>query len=116
MYDRIGLKVRDISAAVHFYSAALKPLGHVLCEHDVEAAGFSPPGEPAPWLSLKQGEGCGGVHLAFYAASREAVDRFHSAAMQAGGRDRGRPGERASAYAAYLADPDGNTVEAVCRD
>jgi catechol 2,3-dioxygenase-like lactoylglutathione lyase family enzyme len=116
MYDRIGLRVRDISVAVQFYSAALRPLGHVLCEQDSEAAGFSPPGEPSAWLSLKQGECCGGVHLAFYAANRDAVDRFHAEALEAGGRDLGAPGERASAYAAYLVDPDGNTVEAVCRD
>src|SRR5262245_16487122 len=50
MYDHIGLKVKDLDAAVGFYSAALEPLGYVLASRDEAVAGFGPRGEPALWL------------------------------------------------------------------
>ena len=118
MYDHVGLRVRDLEASLRFYGAALAPLGHVLGPHDDQGAGFGPPGEPALWLHHTEGAGGGGVHVAFRAATRSAVARFHEAALAAGGRDNGGPGPRPdygpTYYAAFAIDPDGNNVEAVC--
>jgi catechol 2,3-dioxygenase-like lactoylglutathione lyase family enzyme len=118
MYDHIGLKVSDIDASVRFYQAALAPLGYVLCSRDESGAGFGPPGEPALWLYPEKGAKGRATHVAFRAPDRAAVDRFYAAALEAGGRDHGRPGLRAdyspTYYAAFLLDPDGNNVEAVC--
>jgi catechol 2,3-dioxygenase-like lactoylglutathione lyase family enzyme len=118
MYDHIGLKVADLEASVRFYSAALAPLGHVLSSHDASGAGFGPPGEPALWLYPAKGSAGSGTHVAFRARDRKAVDRFHADGLKAGARDHGRPGLRAdyspTYYAAFLLDPDGNNVEAVC--
>lgn len=118
MYDHIGLKVKDIDASVRFYTAALAALGHVLCSRDDSGAGFGPPGEPALWLSLAKGSAGPGTHVAFRASNPAAVDRFHQGGLEAGGRDNGRPGLRTdyspTYYAAFLIDPDGNNVEAVC--
>jgi catechol 2,3-dioxygenase-like lactoylglutathione lyase family enzyme len=124
MYDHIGLKVRDVDAAVRFYTGALAALGYVLCSRDDSGAGFGPPGEPALWLYLAKSAASSGtsaesgVHVAFRALDRAAVDRFHRGGLEAGGRDHGRPGVRAdyspTYYAAFLLDPDGNNVEAVC--
>jgi catechol 2,3-dioxygenase-like lactoylglutathione lyase family enzyme len=117
MFDHIGIKVTDIEASVRFYTAALAPLGQGLCSRDDTGAGLGPAGEPALWLYRGGGAGAG-AHLAFRAADRPAVDRFHAAALAAGGRDQGRPGLRAdygpTYYAAFVLDPDGNNVEAVC--
>ncbi|MDR3416867.1 MAG: VOC family protein [Nevskia sp.] len=118
MYDHVGVKVKDLDAAVRFYTAALTPLGHVLCCHDEGSAGFGPKGAPALWLYPAKGAAGAGTHLAFRAGNHAAVDGFHKGGLKAGGRDNGRPGLRAdyspSYYAAFLFDPDGNNVEAVC--
>jgi catechol 2,3-dioxygenase-like lactoylglutathione lyase family enzyme len=118
MYDHIGLKVKDLDASVRFYKAALAPLGQVLCSSDDSGAGFGPKGEPALWLYRVKGSAGSGAHVAFRAPDRAAVDRFHKEGLKAGGRDHGHPGLRAdyspSYYAAFLIDPDGNNVEAVC--
>jgi catechol 2,3-dioxygenase-like lactoylglutathione lyase family enzyme len=119
VYDHIGLKVKDIAASVRFYTAVLEPLGHVLCSQDESSAGLGPAGQPALWLyPLAKGSSGPGTHVAFVASDRAAVDRFYRAGVESGGRDNGRPGVRAdyapSYYAAFLIDPDGNNVEAVC--
>jgi catechol 2,3-dioxygenase-like lactoylglutathione lyase family enzyme len=120
MYDHIGLKVKDLPAAVRFYQAALAPLGHVLASQDDAGAGLGPPGAPALWLYAVANSKSNGTHVAFRAPDRKAVDRFHAAGLEAGGRDNGKPGLRAdyspTYYAAFLIDPDGNNVEAVCLD
>jgi len=117
MYDHIGLKVKDIAASVRFYEAALAGLGNGLVSRDAAGAGFGPDGAAAFWLYADRNAG-GGTHLAFRAADRRAVDRFHAAGLKAGGRDHGPPGVRTdyspNYYAAFLLDPDGNNVEAVC--
>jgi catechol 2,3-dioxygenase-like lactoylglutathione lyase family enzyme len=118
MYDHVGLKVRDLEASVRFYTAALAPLGYELCTRDETSAGFGPKNQPALWLGTATGPVAPGIHVAFRAAERPAVDRFHQRGLGAGGRDNGNPGPRAdyapNYYAAFLLDPDGNNVEAVC--
>jgi catechol 2,3-dioxygenase-like lactoylglutathione lyase family enzyme len=118
MYDHVGLKVRDLEASVRFYSAALAPLGYLLCSRDATGAGFGPKGEPALWLYLHPELKSEGAHIAFRAPDHAAIRTFHSAGLKAGGKDNGGAGPRAdyspSYYAAFLIDPDGNNVEAVC--
>ncbi len=118
MYDHLGLHVKDLKASIRFYEAALAGLGHVLCSQDATGAGFGPKGAPGLWLIADGGTRKPGVHVAFRAKNRGAVDHFHEAGVKAGGKDNGKPGLRAdyspTYYAAFLTDPDGNNVEAVC--
>jgi catechol 2,3-dioxygenase-like lactoylglutathione lyase family enzyme len=118
MYDHIGLKVKDLAGSVRFYGAALAPLGYVLCSSDESGAGFGPKGEPALWLTKGKGVSLSGAHVAFRAPDHAAVDKFHAAALKAGGKDNGGPGPRPDYgpkyYAAFVIDPDGNNIEAVC--
>ena len=118
MYDHIGLRVKDVDAAVRFYKATLEALGLV---KDPSNDAFGPPGSPKLWLhghEQENGKAAGGAHVAFRAKDRKSVDRFHAAGIKAGGRDNGKPGLRPDYspcyYAAFLIDPDGNNVEAVC--
>jgi catechol 2,3-dioxygenase-like lactoylglutathione lyase family enzyme len=122
MYDHIGLKVANLDASVRFYTGALKPLGYGLCSRDDSGAGFGPKGEPALWLYLSKDAGLGvknpGAHVAFRAPDHAAIKKFHAEGLKAGGRDNGGAGPRAdyspTYFAAFLIDPDGNNVEAVC--
>ena len=119
MYNHIGLKAKDLDASVRFYTAALKPLGHVLAFADESTAAFGPEGGgPALWLAGDAQLAHSLVHVAFNASTRTAVDAFHREGLKARGRDNGAPGVREdyapNYYAAYLFDPDGNNLEAVC--
>ena len=118
MYDHIGLRVGDLDASVRFYTAALAPLGFVLCSRDDSGAGFGPKDAPALWLYLHKGKTATGTHVAFRASNHDAVKKFHTGGLKAGGRDNDGAGPRAdyspTYYAAFLVDPDGNNVEAVC--
>jgi catechol 2,3-dioxygenase-like lactoylglutathione lyase family enzyme len=118
MYDHIGLKVKNLGAGIRFYEAVLGALGHELCYQDEASAGLGPKGEPALWLYVAGGPAGPGIHVAFKATDHGAVDRFHAAGLAAGGADNGAPGLRAdyspTYYTAFLIDPDGNNVEAVC--
>ena len=116
MYDHLGLHVKDLAASARFYAAALAPLGHVA---DASGTGFGPPDAPGLWR-YEWRQGAAATHVAFRAANRAAVDRFHAQGLANGGRDNGAPGLRAdyaaNYYAAFLVDPDGNNVEAVCME
>ena len=124
MLDHVGFSVSDFSRAKAFYEAALKPLGlSLLMEVTAEEtgadahAGFGAGGKPFFWIGTGDGAK-GGTHVAFTAATRAEVDAFHRAALAAGGRDNGPPGLRPhyhqTYYAAFVLDPDGDNVEAVC--
>ena len=118
MLDHAGLKVSDLDRSKEFYTAALEPLGYSLAMEFEGAAGYaSPEGVADFWLS--SGEGAG-THIAFRAKDRDAVDRFHEAGLAAGGTDNGAPGPRPqytpTYYAAFVHDPDGHNVEAVCHE
>jgi catechol 2,3-dioxygenase-like lactoylglutathione lyase family enzyme len=118
MYDHIGLTVNDVGASVRFYQSALAALGFALISQDDAGAGFGPNGQAAFWLYAGKRLPDSGVHIAVQAPNRAAVGRFHASGLTAGGRDHGRPGLRADYspkyYAAFLLDPDGNNIEAVC--
>jgi catechol 2,3-dioxygenase-like lactoylglutathione lyase family enzyme len=118
MYDHIGLRVGNLDSAVRFYTAALAPLGFVLCSRDDSGAGFGPKGAPSLWLHLHKGEKASGAHVAFSAGNHDAVKKFYAEGIKAGGRDNGGAGPRKdsspNSHTAFLIDPDGNNVEAVC--
>jgi catechol 2,3-dioxygenase-like lactoylglutathione lyase family enzyme len=118
MYDHIGLKVGNLDASVRFYTAALGPLGYVLCSRDDSGAGFGPKDAPALWLYADKRHAEGGAHIAFRAPDHSAIERFHAEGLKAGGRDNGGAGPRPdygpTYFAAFLIDPDGNNIEAVC--
>jgi catechol 2,3-dioxygenase-like lactoylglutathione lyase family enzyme len=118
MYDHIGLRVGDLAASVRFYTAALAPLGFVLCSQDDSGAGFGLKGAPALWLHRHKGSAGSAAHVAFRAKDHAAIQKFHAEGLKAGGRDNGGAGLRAdyspTYFAAFLIDPDGNNVEAVC--
>lgn len=119
MIDHTGLSVSNLAKARAFYEAALQPLGYGVIMEFGEAIGMGELAirKPDFWVA-------GGLvmnpplHIAFRAASRDVVDRFYAAAMAAGGRDNGPPGPRphyhANYYGAFVLDPDGNNIEAVC--
>jgi catechol 2,3-dioxygenase-like lactoylglutathione lyase family enzyme len=116
--DHIGLDVRDYEVSKAFYEKALAPLGMtMLMEPVAEVGGFG--GDfPFFWIAKRDRGPQTGVHVAFTAKDREMVDAFHAAALEAGGSDNGGPGVREiyhpSYYGAFVLDPDGNNVEAVC--
>ena len=119
MLDHVGFAVRDYSRSRSFYEKALAPLGiTVLLEPAGEAAGFGRDGKPFFWIEARGRPVQGRLHIAFGVESREVVDAFHVAALEAGGTDNGAPGVREiyhpSYYGAYVLDPDGNNIEAVC--
>jgi catechol 2,3-dioxygenase-like lactoylglutathione lyase family enzyme len=122
--DHTGLAASDFDRSLAFYSTALKPLGITLIVQfpaDGPAgqayAGFGREGKPDLWIS-PGGPTTPRIHLGFTANSRAEVDAFYDAALGAGGIDNGAPGVRAhyhpNYYGAYVLDPDGHNIEAVC--
>ena len=117
MLDHVGLPVSDFERSKRFYAQALSPLGYeLIMEPSPSAAGFGKRGKPDCWIG--QGETGQAFHIAFAADDRATVDAFYEAAIAAGGRDNGGPGLRRryhpSYYGAFVSDPDGNNIEAVC--
>jgi catechol 2,3-dioxygenase-like lactoylglutathione lyase family enzyme len=117
--DHVGIRVSDFEQSKRFFALALSPLGYELIrEPSVSAAGFGRQGKPNFWIH--KGDRGQPVHIAFAASERASVDAFHEEALAAGGRNNGGPGLRPqyhqSYYAAYVFDPDGNNIEAVCHE
>ncbi|BCH33846.1 glyoxalase [Mesorhizobium sp. L-8-10] len=123
MIDHLGISVSDFEASKTFYDKAMAPLGASLLHMvpaeytgGVKVGGY---GRDRPVFWLHEATPTGpGRHYAFTARSRAEVDAFHAAALAAGGKDNGAPGLRphyhANYYGAFVFDPDGNNVEAVC--
>jgi catechol 2,3-dioxygenase-like lactoylglutathione lyase family enzyme len=114
--DHLSIHVSDMAASKRFYEAALKPLGYsVLMDFGDQAVGLGEGGKPDFWLSKGAAQPS---HLAFRSPDRAAVDAFYAAAIAAGAKDNGPPGVRAQYhpgyYGAFVLDPDGYNVEAVC--
>jgi catechol 2,3-dioxygenase-like lactoylglutathione lyase family enzyme len=126
MIDHTGVIVSDFEGAKAFYSAALSTIGYQLLAEfpaavtgHTDVAGFGAPPKPDFWIS-RGSPNKPPIHVAFRVDARERVDAFYRAAMAAGGRDNGRPGLRAhyhpNYYAAFVLDPDGHNIEAVCHE
>lgn len=125
MIDHIGFGVSDYDRGKAFYTEVLAPLGAGLVmevtpqqtENGVSACGFGRDGKPSFWIG-SDGKTTPRMHVAFTAESREAVQRFHEAALAAGATDNGAPGLRPhyhpNYYGAFVRDPDGHNIEAVC--
>jgi len=111
LIDHVHLRVSDLEASKRFYRAVFAALGR--SDAFVEAQGHFSGDEL--WVDKAEGQ-VSRVHLAFQAPDRTTVEAFHRAALGAGGRDNGAPGERSyhpGYYAAFVLDPDGNNIEAV---
>jgi len=117
MLDHIGLAVSDYARSKAFYARALEPLGYALLMEFDRSGGFGKDGKPDFWIA-QGGTTAPPVHIAFTSPDRATVDAFHRAALSAGGKDNGAPGLRphyhANYYGAFVFDPDGHNVEAVC--
>ena len=124
MIDHTGISVSDPGKSRRFYECALAPLGYTqLMEVPVEhtggrvVVGYGVAPKPDFWLASGTPQEPR-VHVAFRAHNKEQVDAFHRAALAAGGRDNGAPGPRAhyhaGYYGAFVLDPDGHNIEAVC--
>jgi len=127
MIDHVGFTVSDFEHSKAFYLRALAPLGYGLAIEvtpemtgtDARHAGFGVGHKPDFWIGTG-GAPIGPLHVAILAPDRAAVDAFHAAALEAGGRDNGAPGLRPqyhpTYYGAFVHDPDGHNIEAVCHD
>jgi catechol 2,3-dioxygenase-like lactoylglutathione lyase family enzyme len=126
LFDHVSVGVADLDRAAAFYDASLAALGYVRLWRSARAVGYGPEGfvGEAPFAIVDGGQEARapgrGFHIAFVAGSREAVDRFHAAALGAGGVDDGPPGIREhydpGYYAAFVRDPDGHRLEAVLHE
>lgn len=116
MIDHLSLRVRELESCKQFYSAALTPLGYASVMEFPGAMGLGVAGKPDFWLT--QAEAAVATHVAFACKDRETVDAFYQAALAAGGKGHGAPGIRPdyhpNYYGAFVLDPEGNNIEAVC--
>jgi catechol 2,3-dioxygenase-like lactoylglutathione lyase family enzyme len=120
MIDHVSISVGDLEQATRFYEAVTQPIGYKKLRAESHAVGFGKT-YPEFWINRRQHmtalERTSGAHVALRAASADAVDAFHAAALAAGGQCDGEPGLRpqycAGYYAAFIRDPDGNRIEAV---
>ena len=123
MIDHVSVVVSDPAASRAFYEKALAPLGYRAVAEYGPVVGLGAPTDeagPVAELWLVPGEDPQPVHLALTAGSVEEVEAFHAAGLAAGGRDNGGPGERPQYhpgyYGAFILDPDGHNLEAVCHN
>ena len=119
MLDHVTVGVEDIERSLRFYDSALRPLGIARLYGDGNRfAGYGVNPKAFFWIGNRTNPQTGS-HIAFAADDRATVDRFYEAAIAAGGKDNGRPGIRAhygpDYYGAFVFDPDGHNIEAVCR-
>lgn len=118
MIDHFSLNVRSFEVSKRFYEAALAPLGYKVLMEFPNVAGLGEAGKPDFWIGQTQVEVGPSQHIAFASRDRATVDAFYRAAIAAGGKDNGAPGIRAqyhpNYYGAFVLDPDGNNIEAVC--
>lgn len=119
MIDHIVVNVRDLARSKAFYTAALAPLGYVVVKEFPGAVGFGVGSRADVWL-WRRDPPAAGVHVAILCGTRSMVDAFYGAAIKAGAKDNGAPGPRleyhADYYGAFVLDPDGNNLEAVCQE
>lgn len=125
MIDHMGISVSDYAASKAFYDAVMPTIGAARCMEvtaeetggSYEGAGYGVSGKPSFWIGIG-GPLQGRLHVAFTAPDRASVDAFYAAAMKAGATDNGPPGVRAhyhpNYYGAFVLDPDGHNIEAVC--
>jgi catechol 2,3-dioxygenase-like lactoylglutathione lyase family enzyme len=116
MIDHVILKVGDLAVSRGFFEKALEPLGYKVNMEFPNGVAF---GRDTPELGIAEGKPVHtGVHLAFTSPDRKTVDAFYRAALDGGGKDNGPPGLRPNYhpdyYGAFVLDPDGNNIEAVC--
>jgi catechol 2,3-dioxygenase-like lactoylglutathione lyase family enzyme len=119
MLDHVTIGTSNLARAREFYDRALKPLGiERLFADGATASGYGVGNKAFFWIGTRDAV-MTGTHVAFAAPDRATVDAFHAAALAAGGRDNGAPGLRPhydpDYYGAFVLDPDGHNVEAVCR-
>lgn len=118
MIDHIGIQVTDLDRSVAFYTKALAPLGYALVMRWEQFAGFGIAGKPDFWIGT--GAPTDRIHVAFRAKGRAEVQAFYQAAIAAGAADNGGPGVRPQYhphyFGAFVRDPDGHNVEAVCHE
>lgn len=117
MIDHIGLRTRQFAQMSAFYETVLAPLGYRKLFAYEGGAGFGRERAPSLWIGDAE-RASAGIHLAIATATRASVDAFYAAAMTIGAKDNGAPGLRPdyapNYYAAFVLDPDGNNIEAVC--
>lgn len=117
VFDHVGFNVKNFARSKVFYLQALAPLGISVLMQDDRSAMIGRQHEGAFWFGA-YGTPATPVHIAFAAKSREQVRQFHAAALVAGAKDNGAPGLRPdyhpNYYGAYVIDPDGHNLEAVC--
>ena len=118
MIDHIGVLVSNYGASKRFYERALEPLGYSLVMEVSAAAGFGAGGNPSFWIAESGENAPTATHIAFASPDRATVNAFFETAVAAGGRDNGAPGLRPHYhphyYGAFVLDPDGHNIEAVC--
>lgn len=119
MLDHVTIKVCDLEKSRLFYDQALAPM-NIMRVYDGEAnfSGYGSEEKAYFWIGGKNPKPITGMHIAFVAKNRAAVDAFYAAALAGGGRDNGAPGLRPhyhdDYYGAFVLDPDGHNIEAVC--
>lgn len=119
IFDHIVLAVANQNKSREFYLRALTPLGILFVRYDAECSGFGTNNKPSFWI-CEESTIQKPMHIAFIADNKKSVDAFYEAAIIAGGKDNGAPGFRnhysKNYYSAYIIDPDGHNIEAVCRE